>query len=771
MITPKAEFANCHECPLQKERCALTHGNKDAKVAIISRSPGSYDVRSGVPFSGPSGKVLDHLLTRYGYLREEVLVTNLVLCYTDDPPKQAIEACRARLQSEVQNAKTLIVAGSEAVREFIGNVSITKARGLEHTKGTQRIIATNNPAAVLYDSDSFPNLVEDFRLALDPPPPVTYPTVNIVDDGKSFLEELWDYKGIIATDLEGRNSHIECAGFSIMPNEAFVLTRRTIVENWDLFKKFYQKKKHWLWHNGIYDCKLLRRNSITSSIVDDTYPLSYVLDERTQGVHGLKYLARTQLGWKNYEPESVDAYFETGELPLDVSELYEYNGYDCAATLQIFYLLQDRAKDDNVWKLYKDHMIPLMNALVDIELRGFRYDHIAAADLNEEIVIPELRKLTSQMREIVGLELFKPSSPKQVSAYVYDTCGLVHSLKSTRKRSFERSFSDPVRVEILEGRFDCKPKYKKALVQFAELHDAFAEIDKQRGTYIEGLIKLVGEDGRLYCSFNPCGTVTGRTSSRTPNFQNITRTEKNVVPAIRSLFKPSDGNVIISADYSQAELRCIALFSGDRELLSIYRDTNRSLHRETAAAFYGSNYTKDEYVKSKNINFGVCYGQSAFSFAQMYHMPQEEAQAYIDAWFKKFPDVLKWISQTQKTILKENYLVNPFGRKRRFYLITEENIGDTLREGVNFLPQSTASEFTVSALCELNAKGVPIISTVHDSIIADVPKVEAEEVATLMKKIMESQSAQKLGWNDISFIADVSISDKSWGECEEMEIT
>lgn len=769
----KHPIADCENCPLREERMANTVGPKDAKVAIVSRAPGYHDVTHGRPFSGPSGQVLDYLFKSNEVDRKDVITTNLVLCYSEDPPKAAINACRPRLESEIESVETIIAAGVEAVKEFTDAKSIKTARGLEHKRGEQRVIATSNPAVVLYDSDSFPNLVEDFRLALNPPPPVTYPNVIICDTkltGKKLLEKLMLHDGIIATDLEGRNDHIECAGFAIEGDKAAVLTRRAIVENWHLFKEFYESDKQWLWHNGIYDVKLLKRNGILSRIVDDTYAMSYVLDERTQGVHGLKYLARTQLGWKNYDTEAIEEYFETGKLPDNIEEFYNYNGYDCAATFQLFDLLEQRAKKDEVYDLYKHHMVPFFNAIVDIELRGFHFDHIAAADLNEEIVLPELRRLRNKMRKITGLELFNPASTKQVSAWAYDTCGLVHSLKSTRKRSFERAFSKEVRTEIAEDRFDCKPKFKEALKEFASSHASWAEIDKQRGTYIEGLIKLVGEDGKLYASFNPCGTVTGRPSSRNPNFLNITRTGRNIVPAIRTLFKPSPGNVIIQGDYSQAELRVIAKLSGDKELQSIYQDTNRSLHKETATAFYGDDYTKEQYVRSKNINFGVCYGQSAFAFAQMYHMEREEAQAYIDNWFKKFPDVFAWIKDTHVRINKEQYLANPFGRKRRFHLITEENLNDTLREGVNFLPQSTASEFTVCAVVELNQAGVPIINTVYDSIIADVPEEDATEVAHLIKETMEKQPIIQINWDDIPFKVDISMSEKSWGEVEEIEL-
>lgn len=770
----KHPLAKCEECPLQGDKCAPTTGPSNAKIAVVSRSPGYHDVTNGRPFSGPSGEVLNYMLRSNDVKREDIITTNLVLCYSEDPPKAAINACRERLESEIQSAETIIVAGVEAVHEFIGKgKSISSVRGLEHSYEGKRVIATSNPAVVIYDSDAFPYLVEDFRLALNPPPDPTYPDVKVYDTPKAsekILKRLSEFTGIIATDLEGHADSIECAGFAIEPDVAHVLTKRAIIENWTLFKKFYQLKKNWLWHNGIYDVKLLKRNDVHSRIVDDTYALSYALDERTEGVHGLKFLARTQLGWKNYEPESIDEFFETGKLPDNLDEFYEYNGYDCAGTLQLLELLSEKAKKDNTYTLYRDRLVPFMNALVDVEMRGFHYDAIAAADLNEEIVLPEMRKLRKKMAEIVGLEFFNPASTKQTNAFVYDTCGLQHSLKDTKKRKFSRSFSDPIRVEVLADRYEANPKWKAKLKEFADLHDNWSEINKQKGTYIEGLLKHVREDGKLYTTFNPAGTVTGRPSSRNPNFLNITRTARNVVPAIRTLFVPSPGHVIVQGDYSQAELRVIAKLSQDNELLNIYRDTNRSLHKETASAFYGKDYTKDEYVKSKNINFGVCYGQSAFAFAQMYHMEQKEAQAYIDNWFKKFPDVRKWIEETHQIIFKEQVLVNPFGRKRRFHLITDENLQDTLREGVNFLPQSTASDFTEAAVVELNNAGIPIINTVYDSIIADVPEADAKEAQILMKEVMEKIPIETLGWEDIPFKVDISMSAKSWGDVEEVEL-
>ena len=185
----KHPLANCPECPLAKKDCAPTAGPADAKVALVSRSPGFHDAQAGRPFAGPSGQVLDHLLGLYNVQRSDILTTNVVLCETDSPPLKAIECCKPRLEAEIASADTIIAAGAEAARLLSGFGSIDAQRGfvkdrVSNTNGRiklQRVIVTNNPAVVLRESDTFPNLVNDFKLALDPPSTPKDPTVTIVD--------------------------------------------------------------------------------------------------------------------------------------------------------------------------------------------------------------------------------------------------------------------------------------------------------------------------------------------------------------------------------------------------------------------------------------------------------------------------------------------------------------------------------------------------------------------------------------------------------------
>jgi hypothetical protein len=189
---------------------------------------------------------------------------------------------------------------------------------------------------------------------------------------------------------------------------------------------------------------------------------------------------------------------------------------------------------------------------------------------------------------------------------------------------------------------------------------------------------------------------------------------------------------------------------------------------ERALAFYGKDYTKDQYTQAKNQNFGITYGQSPEAFHQMYGIPIEEATAYNEAWWRDFPQIKKWTIDLGMEATTNGVVVNPIGRKRRFALITRQNKGEVEREAVNFKPQSTASEFTLASVVELNARGVPVVSTVHDSIVADVPENMAYEVGREMKEVMEAMPKKMLGW-ELPFLVDISIG-PNWGSVEEVEI-
>jgi uracil-DNA glycosylase family 4 len=841
-IKRKHPLAVCEKCPLSRKPYAATTGPLTARIAVVSRSPGYYEAMAGKSFSGPSGRVLDHLLEIHGTSRDEVLATNAVLCQSDGTEQgfaTAIMCCQPRLESEIANAETVIACGREAAWTVQGESNISANRGYTHSRDagnghTQRVIITNNPAIVLRDDRTFPELVRDFRLAIDPLPEPKLPKVKWIDDleeaqevANQVLEQISDTSKsgtvIVSSDLEvsrdspkapSHTGRITCAGFSIRPERAVVFGESPCSD--DRFRSDYLRELYgfqaqeasYLWHNGKYDVKVLRANGITNCRVDeDSMLLSWCLDERPgdpesgAGGHSLEWLLKDELGWPRYEPASVKHFKKTGQFLPAIGDhsgstkraridLYEYNGNDTAGALGLYQVLAARAKNDNVFdRPYKLILIRLSEALARIELEGIAYDSEAACNILEEAVWPKLAEQNRSAKSLVGRAV-NLNSPVQMKKLYYDDWALEHKLQRPKiERQGKQSTDQYVRDEILRGEFTTNDsKVNRRTVEiFTQTYDDFKALDKQRSNYLEGLVLINEKYGRLYTDFKIHGTESGRLSSSKPNLQNITRPGIRVSPSgearegaiqlpnVRSPFIPDSGCVLLGADLSQAELRTIAVLSGDTHLREIYLSTDRSLHKEVATEFYGEDYTYEQYVHAKNINFGVAYWQSAYSFAQLYHMPRSEAQSFIDYWWDRFPDVWKWTKEIETQCLTAGEIQSPFGHKRRCYVIPSDESArlHLVKQFINFKPQNIAANITNWALCDFvdwlveNDKwetAQPRI-TVHDSILVNVKRKHVDEIGAKLIEIMQAAPKASLGW-DFPYLAELSVGE-NWGQMED----
>src|SRR5215469_540614 len=825
-VTPKAPYAECDGCPLYNRSFAATTGPPQARTAVVSRSPGYYEGLNGKSFAGPSGKVLDHLLQLHGTSRDDVLATNAVLCQSDGTEQgfaKALMHCQPRLEHEIKDCDTIIACGREAAWTVAGESNISANRGYIHDRDSsnghkQRVIITNNPAVVLRDDRSFPELVRDFRLALDPLPVPKLPKVKWIDDleeandvAEKVLDEITQLtkngeRIIIASDIEvsrdsakapSHTGRLSCVGFSIRPERSVVFGSSVCgrlgwrVQYLNEIYGFQAESASYLWHNGKYDVKVLRQHGIPARVDEDTMLLSWCLDERPgdpesgAGGHALEWLLKDEMGWPKYEPDSVKHFKKTGQFLEDAAgstkrakiDLYKYNGMDTAGTLGLFQILAARAKNDNVFdRPYRLILLRLSEALARIELEGVAYNSEAAANILEAEVWPKLVSYRRDAESLVG-HAINLNSPKQMETLYYDDWGLEHELMRPRiERQGKRSTDQFVREQILERgtyKVDTAKVHPERVVQLTRAYDDFKALDKQRGNYLEGLV-LKSYDGRIYTDFKIHGTESGRLSSSRPNLQNITR-PKEGLPNIRTPFVPDSGCVFVSADLSQAELRTIAVLSGDTNLQSIYLDTDRSLHKEVAAQFYGEDYTYEQYVTAKNINFGVAYWQSAYSFAQLYHMPQGEAQSFIDLWWERFPDVWKWTKEIEEQCLTHGEIQSPFGHKRRCYVIPADESAriHVVKQFINFKPQNIAANITNWALCDLVDWLVecdmwqfaqPRI-TIHDSILINVKRKYVDEVAEKVLELMQLAPKRALDW-DFPYLAELSIG-HDWGHMED----
>ena len=504
-VTRKHPAAKCEECPLYNRGVAPSQIPTGGRVraAIVSRSPGYHDVLHGRPFSGPSGQVLDYLLAQNGIKREEVLVTNVVLCSPSEGkvPPTAINACAPRLREELDSIgnAVIIAAGAEACSTLIGPGSIDSKRGYTNERNGKKFVATNNPALVLRDDSTFPNLVKDFRRAFHPKPAPTMPKVVLIEnakDARKLIEHLSKQTGTIACDIESRGGLTHKATlvslqFAINGESSYVLGEREglwqdtdFITNY-LSPLFRSTDKSFCWHNGIFDTKVLRHSyDVPARVDEDTMLLSWACDERggkegEGSYHSLEYLMMEEFAWPYYTPSSVAAFKKTGELvPLTTQKalekkhgpdfkesdeykriesenyiaLYKYAGYDAAGTYQLFELLSERAKEDSVYdRPYRETLLAAEDVLRTMETTGMPYDYNRAAEMLEKEVDPEMEQIKKDLAKLTGHKLLNPGSHPQMAAVYYDEFKVFHAMQDRPDK--KRSVDESARKEMIDGRF------------------------------------------------------------------------------------------------------------------------------------------------------------------------------------------------------------------------------------------------------------------------------------------------------------------------------
>jgi len=409
--------------------------------------------------------------------------------------------------------------------------------------------------------------------------------------------------------------------------------------------------------------------------------------------------------------------------------------------------------------LYRDVELPLVDVLVEMEEAGIAVDLSYLRSLGEEFA-REVARIEREAYEAVGHD-FGINSPKQLQSLLFE------ELKLPRGRRTGTGFStDATVLEELRG---AHPVIEKIL--------EYREIEKLRSTYAEGLGGLVDpETRRVHTTFDQTVAATGRLSSRGPNLQNIPiRTPLG--RRIRHAFVAgSPDRVLIAADYSQIELRVLAHVSQDPALLDAFR-SGADVHRRTAAAGFGveeSEVTRHQRDVAKMLNFGIIYGMSDFGLAWRMQMPREEAQRFIDEYFKRYAQVRRYILETKAFCIEQGYVETLLGRRRYIPDMTSRvnavrNAAE--RMAINMPIQGTAADIMKIAMSrvhralhdsDLHAR---VLLQVHDELVAEVPRLEVERMARLLSE--EMSAAYQL---DVPLVVDVRVG-PNWDEMERLSVT
>ena len=504
-----------------------------------------------------------------------------------------------------------------------------------------------------------------------------------------------------------------------------------------------------------FDIPILARHGINlDDFHADTMLMSYVLNS-TATRHGMDKLAEFYLNYTTVKYKEITGtaskQINFSAVQIDIAS--NYAAEDADITLRLFNKLNGLLKDKPTQlKLLKEIEYPLVHVLSNIEMNGAKVDKNKLADHSEELS-KKIEDLSKQAFKIAGEE-FNLDSPKQLLVVLYEKLKLP-ILKKTPK-------GQPSTNEETLQRLAEEYEIPKVILQYRTLA-------KLKSTYTDSLIRIENPSTkRIHTSFQQAVTSTGRLSSTEPNLQNIPiKTAEG--RRIREAFVPEKGNVLISADYSQIELRIMAHLSKDKNLTHAFKN-NLDVHSATAAEVFSvslDNVTQEHRRSAKAINFGLMYGMSAFGLTRQLDIPRAEAQKYLDTYFERYTGVKDYMENIKAKAKEDMFVETIMGR--RLYL-NEINAANGLRRqaaeraAINAPLQGSAADIIKKAMIDINGflnKEMPevkMIMQVHDELIFETPKNISEEVLLLMKNMMEG--AVKL---DIPLIAEAAIG-INWNE-------
>jgi len=508
-------------------------------------------------------------------------------------------------------------------------------------------------------------------------------------------------------------------------------------------------------HNIKYDAIVLERHGIVlKGIVFDTMVASYLLDP-DRHVHGLDKVAWEFLG------ERVTTYKEVvgsgkNEVTFDMISLEkacEYAAEDADITFRLYNRLGNELREKSLDKLLEKVEVPLISVLASMEMWGVKIDLPLLRDMSKELSV-QLHEIEEKVYEL-ACSRFNLNSPKQLGVVLFEEMGL-KPVKKTQKKT-----GHSTDMEVLTVLAQTAPIAEQLL--------NYRILCKLKSTYVDALPGLVHpETGRLHTSYNQTVTATGRLSSSNPNLQNIP-IRGELGRRIRRAFIPEKGCKLLSADYSQIELRVLAHYSKDPVLTEAFKK-GRDIHTETACGMFGvdpEGVTPDMRRKAKVINFGIIYGMQAFGLARELGISRAEARTYIDAYFDRFSGVKSFLEENLERARKQGYVTTLLDRRRYLTQLTSKNNAlrsNAERIATNAPFQGSAADIIKVAMIRIwrilreQKWNTKMILQIHDELVFEVPEDELSALEPIIRKEMET--AVDL---NVPLIVDVSIGD-TWAK-------
>ncbi|MEE1884527.1 DNA polymerase I [Pedobacter sp. VNH31] len=622
-------------------------------------------------------------------------------------------------------------------RVFGDEFSVTEARAVSGQQGDLfaqpiEVIRTDEDVPLLASS-TIENTEHNYIL------------VNTEAEHKQLLAQLMEQESVsFDTETTGTDANlVDLVGlsFSFKIHEAFYVplpeNREEVIKILSFYKPFFENEAiEKIGQNIKYDLLMLKWYGISiKGKLFDTMLAHYLIDPDTR--HNMDVLSENYLG---YTPISITKLIGSkGKSQLTmrdvpVEKVLDYAAEDADVTLQLSQIFKSKLHVLNATKLAEEIENPLIYVLADVEKEGIKIDSEALRNYSSELEI-EIRKFEQIVYDKAGVK-FNIASPKQLGEVLFDKLQLDPKAKKTKTGQYQTG--EDVLVALAS-----KSDIVKDILDFRQLQ-------KLKSTYVDALPLLVNpKTGRVHTSFNQAVAATGRLSSNNPNLQNIPiKTERG--REVRKAFIPRDENhIILSADYSQIELRVIAHISQEANMIEAFIN-NIDIHTATAARVYGvpiEEVDSNQRRNAKAVNFGIIYGQSAFGLSQNLGIPRKEAAEIIEQYFAQYPGIKKYMSDTMNFARENGYVETIMGRRRYLRDINSANQtvrGFAERNAINAPIQGSAADMIKIAMIRIHKEMIEknlqskMTLQVHDELVFDVLKSEKEVMKELIVNHMKN---------------------------------
>jgi len=791
-------MTKCTRCNAYKNEyninCVPFSGNPNAEIYFLGEMAGKEEAEASKKkpshFIGKAGYKFNELLKAPKIERANIAVANALRCYkagNSTPTKKEMDSCFVFTWREIQQIKPkLIVAmGASALYQLTGKEGVDIHRGklLWSDKVQAKVYVVYHPASCMYDPTKWGILVDDFKKIpslLDEKPTKIkhYPYTYIATEDKfdEIFDDLVNKDSYFDVETTGLNPYKEDITLLQIGNgeRIYIIDGRLLYKIKDKLALLFNTNKI-IGQDFTFDAKFLsvKLDIFPKHWHHDTCLAEYLLTGMKD--NDLDFLT------SKYVPESFgysDKINKAGgaHKVKDWDELLQYAADDIGVLFKIKRKqYRQLVKEGRAW-FFDNILMPSNKVLTKMSLRGVKYDLDELMGV-DKIYAKKAKRALVKALSLPGIKeteqhfklAFNPRSYSQVKWLLLEYYKLP-IIKKTKK-------GNPSVGKVEMERY--AKEYKNPYCEIMEQYRSFQNI---RDNFLSGVVPKL-QDGVAHTSYSLHATNSGRPNSKDPNLLNIPR-EKD----IKRCLIAREGCKFVCADEANLEVRIAGVVYREPKLIEISNDFSKDIHCAITSQAFNRDYQEiyDGYkaedteitelrVKGKSIQFAVIYQQQAQGLAYILNISEDEAQAFIDRYYKNFPALRRNIDKTKKLLVEQGYLDNFFGFRRRWKSHSEED-GASLREGVNHLVQSLAWNLLQLAMIELDMEiekrglEAKLLLQVYDSLVVETPDKEVDEVAKLLKYILENVNQQFEGLRDVLLKADVTVG-KNLADVEKIGFT